>query len=76
MALSQEQLQGFLDALEESIYSGVTSVSYEGKTASYRDFDAMMRARALLRQKLGLSNPPATVLAEHSRGFRDDNGDV
>lgn len=65
MAFTQAQL----DAIEEAIAAGSTSVSYEGKSVTYRTLDEMMRVRAIIRQALGLSNPPVTVLAQHSRGF-------
>lgn len=65
MAFTQAQL----DAIEEAIASGATSVSYEGKTVSYQSLDQMLRIRAIIRSALGLSTQSATVLAQHSRGF-------
>lgn len=62
--------QGQLDAIENSIAAGVTSVSYEGKSTTFRSLDEMLRVRALIRAALGLSEPGATVLVQHDRGFQ------
>lgn len=65
MAFTQAQL----DALEEAISAGATSVSYEGKTVSYRTLDDMLRLRTIIRKALGLSPASATtLLVKHSRG--------
>ena len=66
MAFSQAQL----DAIEAGIAAGTTSVSYEGRSVTYRSLDEMLRVRAIIRNALGLTGKPVTVLAEHSRGFR------
>ena len=66
MAFSQAQL----DAIEDGIAAGVTSVSYEGKTASYRSIDDMLRIRDIIRRALGIvPQSSATVLVAHDRGF-------
>lgn len=65
MAFSQAQL----DAIEEAIAAGSTSVSYEGKSVAYRSLDDMLRIRAIIRNALGLSVQPATVFVQHSRGY-------
>jgi len=66
MAFTQAQL----DAIEEGIAAGVTSVSYEGKSASYRSIDEMLRIRAIIRRALGLyTQKSATILVAHDRGF-------
>lgn len=65
MAFSQAQL----DAIEDAITSGSTSVSYEGKSVTYRSLDEMLRIRAIIRSALGLTTAPVTVLVQHSRGF-------
>lgn len=70
MAFTQAQL----DAIEAAIVSGTTSVSYEGKSVTYRTLDEMLRVRAIIRNALGLTNPPATVLVQHSRGFGEAIG--
>lgn len=67
MAFSQAQL----DAIEEAIAAGSTSVSYEGKSVTYRSLDDMLRVRAIIRNALGLTSPTSTVLVEHSRGYND-----
>jgi hypothetical protein len=69
MAFSQVQL----DAIEAGIASGSTSVSYEGKSVTYRSIDEMLRIRAIIMRALGLiPASSATVLVAHSRGFRDE----
>lgn len=66
MAFSQAQL----DAIEEGIASGSTTVSYEGKSVSYRSLDEMLRVRAIIMRALGLlPAKSATVLVEHDRGY-------
>lgn len=68
MAFSQEQLS----AIEAGIAAGTTSISYEGRSVTYRSLDEMLRIRALIRQSLGLTPRAVTVLAQHSRGFSSD----
>lgn len=46
-----------LTALDAAIAQGVTSVSYDGKTVSYRRLDDMMKVRDWLRRELGLARP-------------------
>lgn len=65
MAFSQAQL----DAIEAGIAAGTTSVSYEGRSVTYRSLDEMLRVRAIIRTALGLTPAPVTVLAQHSRGY-------
>lgn len=65
MAFSQAQL----DAIEDGIASGATTVSYEGKSVSYRSLDEMIRIRGIIRRALGLDPLSSqTVLAAHSSG--------
>jgi hypothetical protein len=66
MAFTQAQL----DAIEEGIAAGTTSVSYEGKSVTYRSLDDMLRVRAIIRSALGLVEPPVTVLVSHDRGYQ------
>ena len=66
MAYSLGQLQ----AIQDAIASGVTSVSYEGKTTSFRSLDEMLRIAAILSAALGLSKQAATVLVQHDRGYQ------
>ena len=66
MAWTQAQL----DSIEAGIAAGVTSVSYEGKTTSFRSLDEMLRVRDIIRRALGLSpQSSSTILAAHDRGF-------
>lgn len=68
-----------LNAIEEGIASGSTSVSYEGKSVSFRSLDEMLRVRDIIMRALGLTpKRPSTVLAAHNRGYlasRDNFGD-
>ncbi len=65
MAFSQAQL----DAIENAIAAGVTTVSYEGKSTNFRSLDEMLRVRDIIMRALGLSpQRSATVLAAHDRG--------
>jgi len=67
MSFSQAQL----DAIEAGIAAGTTSIAYEGRSVTYRSLDEMLRIRAILRISLGFTTQPVTVLAQHSRGYRD-----
>lgn len=62
------QTQERLDALEEAISQGVTSVSYDGKTVSYRRLSDMERIRDTLRAELGL--PPKKARPSRPRARR------
>ena len=46
-----------LAALEGAIAQGVTSVSYDGKTVSYRRLEDMLKIRDWMRRELGLARP-------------------
>jgi hypothetical protein len=70
MSLSPTEKQTLLDAIERAMFSGATTITYEGKSITYKTTDDMMRLRAILRNDLGIAPRPATVLAQHSRGFR------
>ena len=62
--------QGQLDAIEAAIAAGVTSVSYEGKSSSFRSLDEMLRVRDIIMRALGLApQKSATILVAHDRGF-------
>jgi len=43
-----------LDALDQAISSGATSVSYAGRQVSYRSLDEMIRLRNMIRADLGI----------------------
>lgn len=58
-----------LDTLEEAIVAGATSVSYEGKSVTYRSLDEMIRIRNMIRRALGLPGPARTALVNHDRAF-------
>lgn len=61
--------QAELDAVEAAIASGTTSVSYEGKSVTYRSMNDLMLARYLIRRELfgiGIRRMLATT--------RDDKG--
>jgi len=51
MAYTKEQLE----ALEDAISQGVTSVSYNGKTITYRSLSEMIKIRDNMRSELGVS---------------------
>jgi len=76
MAFSKAQL----DAIEDAIASGATTVSYEGKTVTYASLDALLRVRNIIMRALGLApQSSATVLVAHDRGipapmYGDDQG--
>ena len=60
MAFSQAQL----DAIENAIAAGVTTVSYEGKSTNFRSLDEMLRVRDIIMRALGQSpQRSATVFA-------------
>ncbi len=44
------------DALASAIASGATSVSYEGKSVTYRSLDEMRRTLAMIEQELSSKN--------------------
>lgn len=72
MAFTQSQL----DALEYAIATGTTSVSYEGKSSSFRSLDDLLRVRDIIRRALGQAPAAsATVLVGHDRGFPGFGGD-
>lgn len=46
-----------LAALENALAQGVTSVSYDGKTVSYRRLEDMLKIRDWMRRELGIARP-------------------
>jgi hypothetical protein len=63
-------VQAQLDAIEGAIAAGVTSVSYEGKTSTFRSLDEMLRVRNIIMRALGLApSASATVTVSHDRGY-------
>lgn len=62
--------QGQLDAIEAAIASGVTSVSYEGKSTTFASLDVMLRIRSMIQISLGLVPAgSATITTSHDRGY-------
>ncbi len=52
MARSAQEIREQLDALREAKGQGVVSVSYEGRTVTYRNFADMRAAEADLEKEL------------------------
>jgi len=66
MAFTSEQLA----ALEEAIAQGVTTVSYNGKTVTYRNLSDMIRLRDMMRKDLGLTaGNSTTILTKTGKGL-------
>lgn len=62
--------QGQLDAITNAIASGVTSVSYEGKTTTFASLDVLLRVQAIIQNALGVApSPSATLTVSHDRGY-------
>ena len=68
-----------LEALEIAIASGERRVKYSDKEIEYRSMDEMIKARELMRRKLGLSKNCGEkglfggkrIIAKHSKGLDD-----
>lgn len=66
MAFTQQQLT----ALENSIASGATRMSYQGRTVEFGSLDQMLRVRDIIRRALGLiPDTSATINVAHDRGY-------
>jgi hypothetical protein len=65
-----------LDALEAGLAAGATSVSYEGKSVTYRSIDEMLRLRAIIRRALGLGGVSSRVVVAHDRGTGGGTGTI
>ena len=61
--------QADLDAIEEALRGGVQTVSYEGKSVTYRSLDDLLRIWKVIRQELGLLLKARTFIAAHNPGF-------
>ena len=72
MAWNQAQLE----ALEAALMSGVTSVSYEGKSVTYRSIAEMLQLRGAMRRALGLDRGSSLLVAAHDRGVTPTRGDA
>lgn len=66
-----------LEALESAIADGVLSVKYSDKEITYRSLDDMLKARELMRRKLGLKKSCGDaglfggrrIIGKHSKGL-------
>lgn len=64
---------GLIAALQAAIGQGVTSVSYEGKSASYRSLNEMIQAVAYLQRQQDKANGvkrPVAGFSGFSNGYR------
>ena len=62
-----------LDALEEAIGSGALTVTYAGKTVTYRSLDEMTRIAGFLARKIGRkgANPRVATMTYKNRRYSD-----
>jgi hypothetical protein len=66
-----------LESLEAAIAEGVLTVKYSDKLVTYRSMDEMLKARDLIRRKLGLKKSCGSkglfggsrIVAKHSKGL-------
>jgi hypothetical protein len=65
---------GQLQAIQDAIAAGVTTVSYEGKTTTFRSLDELLRVQGIISASLGMGGGKATVLVAHDRGFMSGSG--
>lgn len=63
MAVTQTQL----DAMVAAYASGTASVSYDGRTVTYRSLDALLAAIGRVADALGVTNPLAPAAAAPKR---------
>ena len=66
-------LSGQIAAIQGAIAAGVTSVSYEGKSTSFRSFDEMLKTVTYLQRVQARANGqkvPTVGLASFDRGYR------
>jgi len=62
--------QSDLDALEAAIASGASEVRYGDKSVRYQSTTAMIQARNLIRQSLGLDGTtPKKFYSKHNKGL-------
>ena len=62
-------LQGQLDALLAAYRSGASTVSYDGKTVTYRSGAEMQTAIIGLQRALGLTTTPTRVVMRGDKGW-------
>ncbi|MBP2494949.1 hypothetical protein ABID82_006982 [Methylobacterium sp. PvP062] len=61
-----------ITAIEDALAQGVLTVSYEGKSASYRSFEEMLKILGYLRRQLARANGQRVSnvgLASFDRGY-------
>jgi len=61
--------QADLDSLEAAIASGASEVRYGDKSVRYQTTAAMLAARNVIRQALGLASTPKKFYAKHNKGL-------
>jgi hypothetical protein len=58
-----------LDRIKRAIASGALSVSYDdGRSVRYRDFDDLLRAKAMIERELGVLASPIRKTMGHEKG--------
>lgn len=71
--LSADQLNERIFALEEALHQGVSTVTYDGRTVTYRSLDAMTRILRGLKAELaaaqGTTAAQGRRCAVFSRGY-------
>jgi hypothetical protein len=55
-------LQSLLDALQTAYFTGATTISYDGKTITYRSGTEMQSAMVALKAQLGDTTPSMVVV--------------
>ena len=59
--MTAEKMAEMMEALEEAIFSGATTVTYSGKTVTYRSIDEMTRVAQYLGRRLGRKGASSRV---------------
>jgi hypothetical protein len=62
-------LQAQLDALMNAYNSGASTVTYEGKTVTYRSLPEMQAVIVSLQTQLGQRTTPTTVVMRGDKGW-------
>lgn len=70
MSIPTSFTQSQLTAMETAYASGVTTVSHNGKTVSYRNLQEMERIMATIRSALGVTNE-TNMPTVHFAEFRE-----
>lgn len=72
VARTSAQIEADIDEIRAAMAQGVSSVSYEGRTVTYRSHDSMRQALADLRDELAAADGQAVRrrhYAEFGRGY-------